>query len=90
MCRAFNVAPQTLAARHALLSGQDLARPAVGKIVCSCFSVGEKTILEAIEKQGCRTAGELGERLKCGTNCGSCIPELKALLASTAMKVTIL
>ena len=90
VCRAFNEAPQALAARHALLSGQDLARPAVGKIVCSCFSVGEKTILEAIEKQGCRTAGELGERLKCGTNCGSCIPELKALLASTAMKVTIL
>lgn len=90
VCRAFSEAPQTLADRHALLSGQDLARPAVGKIVCSCFSVGEKTILDAIEKQGCRTAGELGERLKCGTNCGSCVPELKALLASTTIKVTVL
>ncbi|WP_368893890.1 molybdopterin-dependent oxidoreductase [Kluyvera ascorbata] len=90
VCRAFSEAPQTLADRHALLSGQDLARPAAGKIVCSCFSVGEKTILDAIEKQGCRTAGELGERLKCGTNCGSCVPELKALLASTTIKVTVL
>jgi NAD(P)H-nitrite reductase large subunit len=25
----------------------------------------------------------LGVRLKCGTNCGSCIPELKVLIAST-------
>ena len=90
VCRAFSEAPQTLVDRHALLSGQDLARPAAGKIVCSCFSIGEKNILDAIEKQGCRTAGELGERLKCGTNCGSCVPELKALLASTTIKVTVL
>jgi assimilatory nitrate reductase catalytic subunit len=24
----------------------------------------------------------LGQALKCGTNCGSCVPELKALLAA--------
>ncbi|MCE9890783.1 nitrate reductase [Kluyvera intermedia] len=86
---AFNLAPQTLIERHALLGGRDLARPAVGKIVCSCFSVGEKTIAEAIEKQGCSTPGELGKMLKCGTNCGSCIPELKALLACAQPKVMI-
>ncbi|WP_052284391.1 nitrate reductase [Kluyvera genomosp. 1] len=87
--RAFSDAPQTLMARHALLGGRDLARPAVGKIVCSCFSVGEKTIIEAIEKQGCSTPGELGKMLKCGTNCGSCIPELKALLVCAERKVMI-
>ncbi|NGX25516.1 hypothetical protein G7L33_22850, partial [Klebsiella quasipneumoniae] len=26
--------------------------------------------------------GALGARLKCGTNCGSCVPELNALLAT--------
>ena len=89
MVRAFSAAPQTLTERHGLLSGRDLARPSVGKIVCSCFSVGENTIAEAIEKQGCSTPGELGRVLKCGTNCGSCIPELKTLLACAQPKVMI-
>jgi assimilatory nitrate reductase catalytic subunit len=30
-----------------------------------------------------RTAAELGAELKAGTNCGSCIPELKRLIAQT-------
>lgn len=84
--RAFADAPPTQTERHALLSGRNLTRPAAGKIVCSCFSVGEKTIIDAIEKQGCATPAELGHWLKCGTNCGSCIPELKTLLACTARK----
>ncbi|BBR58696.1 MULTISPECIES: nitrate reductase [unclassified Klebsiella] len=88
--RAFDEAPQALAERHALLGGRDLARPAVGKIVCSCFSVGEKTIVDAIERQGCATTEALGERLKCGTNCGSCLPELKALLACAERRAAIL
>ena len=50
-----------------------------GAIICSCYQVGEKQIIEAI-KQGCRSAESLGEKLKCGTNCGSCIPELGALI----------
>ncbi len=87
--RAFAEAPQTLTERHTLLGGRDMARPATGKIVCSCFSIGEKNITEAIEKQGCSTVAELGCRLKCGTNCGSCIPELKALLACTVRQTTI-
>lgn len=87
--RAFAEAPQTLTERHALLGGRDMARPATGKIVCSCFSIGEKIIMEAIEKQECSTVAELGCRLKCGTNCGSCIPELKALLACTVRQTTI-
>ena len=31
---------------------------------------------------GANTAAEIGARLKAGTNCGSCIPELKRLIAS--------
>ena len=88
--RAFAHSPQTLAERHALLGGQDFTRPSVGKIVCSCYSVGEKTITEAIEKQGCCTTDELGHMLKCGTNCGSCLPELKALLGCAERKAMIL
>ena len=33
--------------------------------------------------EGCGTVEALGAALKCGTNCGSCVPELKALIATT-------
>jgi assimilatory nitrate reductase catalytic subunit len=51
-----------------------------GKQVCACFGVGEATIREAI-RGGCASVEALGARLKAGTNCGSCVPELKALIA---------
>jgi len=50
-----------------------------GRQVCACFGVGEETILQAIQT-GCRSVADLGARLKAGTNCGSCIPEIKQLL----------
>ena len=50
-----------------------------GRTVCSCYSVGEKTIIKAIEG-GCSSVNELGEKLKCGTNCGSCKSELSQLV----------
>jgi assimilatory nitrate reductase catalytic subunit len=51
-----------------------------GPIVCSCFGVGRNTICDAIAS-GAGSAAEIGARLKAGTNCGSCIPELKRLIA---------
>jgi assimilatory nitrate reductase catalytic subunit len=51
-----------------------------GPVVCACFGVGRNTICGAIS-QGARTAAEIGSKLKAGTNCGSCIPELKRLIA---------
>ncbi|NQY48013.1 MAG: nitrate reductase [Colwellia sp.] len=51
-----------------------------GKQVCSCFSIGEKTIKQAI-KQGCTSVDKLGEQLQCGTKCGSCKPELASLIS---------
>lgn len=50
-----------------------------GPVVCSCFSVREKTINQAIAA-GCSSVSELGDTLKCGTNCGSCKPALATLL----------
>ncbi len=52
----------------------------IGRQVCACFNVGEASIIEAIQS-GCATAADIGARLKAGTNCGSCLPEIKALLA---------
>jgi assimilatory nitrate reductase catalytic subunit len=50
-----------------------------GRIVCSCWNVAEKDILAEV-RQGADLAA-LQARLKCGTNCGSCVPELKRLAA---------
>lgn len=52
-----------------------------GRLVCSCFNVREKSISSAIE-QGCDSVEKLGEKLKCGTNCGSCRSELATLIAN--------
>jgi assimilatory nitrate reductase catalytic subunit len=67
--------------RRAILAGRPLGKVEdKGAIVCSCFQVGENTIKKAIAG-GCTGADALGAELKCGTNCGSCIPELKSLIA---------
>ncbi|MDD5461313.1 MAG: molybdopterin-dependent oxidoreductase [Methylococcales bacterium] len=67
--------------RMALLTGMPpLGVPDTGIIVCACFNVGEKTIQAAIREKGLKTHQEVGRCLKAGTNCGSCVPEIKALL----------
>ena len=69
--------------RRMLLSGKSTEGAAsTGPIVCACFGVGRGTICDTIAS-GARTAAEIGAKLKAGTNCGSCIPELKQLIATT-------
>jgi assimilatory nitrate reductase catalytic subunit len=70
--------------RRTLLSGRSSEGLAsTGPIVCACFGVGRNTICEAIAA-GAHSAAEIGARLKAGTNCGSCIPEMKRLIAQDA------
>src|SRR6476469_5137613 len=67
--------------RRMLLSGKSTdGLESCGPIVCACFGVGRTTICDAIAA-GAATAAEIGAELKAGTNCGSCIPELKRLIA---------
>jgi assimilatory nitrate reductase catalytic subunit len=51
-----------------------------GPVICACFGVGEKAIGAAIA-QGCDSPLAVGAKLRAGTNCGSCIPEIKRLIA---------
>jgi assimilatory nitrate reductase catalytic subunit len=53
-----------------------------GRIVCSCYNVGEEEICAGIAAG--QSMAQLQSALKCGTNCGSCVPELKQLLAAHA------
>ena len=66
--------------RNALLSGQAPAGEDIGKIICACFSIGEKTIDKAIKEKKLNSIEAIGRCTKAGTNCGSCVPEIKQRL----------
>jgi assimilatory nitrate reductase catalytic subunit len=56
-----------------------------GKIVCNCFDVSETNIRAAVGRGADLPA--LQRSLKCGTNCGSCVPELRRLYAGAEFDV---
>ena len=73
------------AERAALLNGGPTgASQDPGPLVCSCFGVGRNTLCRTIAQNGLRTPQEVGRRLKAGTNCGSCLPEIRQLLAQAS------
>ena len=59
-------------------------------IVCACFSVGANSIAATIRKKNLKSVTEIGSALQAGTNCGSCIPELKNLLQGTMRNPRVL
>lgn len=72
--------------RTSLLTGQPpKGEQDQGRVVCACYSVREKTILQAIKDNKLNSVEGIGECLQAGTNCGSCIPELKVILAEAAI-----
>lgn len=71
-----------------LLAGRPgTAQPDPGATVCSCFDVGVNTILTTIASQGLTDVGQIGRVLSAGTNCGSCRPELRSLLAHAGQRM---
>ena len=71
--------------RGGLLAGQPAdPRAETGPLVCSCFGVGRKQLCEGIRQFKLTTAQQVGQKLRAGTNCGSCVPEIKALLNQRA------
>ncbi len=58
--------------------------PDPGPTVCACFNVGRNTLRNAIAA-GARSVADLGASTCAGTNCGSCKPELAALLAEVSV-----
>ena len=70
------------AERGGLLAGRPPGpREDAGPVVCSCFGVGRNTLCRAIAQHALTDTRQVGARLRAGTNCGSCLPEIKALLA---------
>ena len=69
------------AQRRAVLSGKStdgLADP--GPVVCACFGVGLNVICAAIKSGMATSVDDIGAALRAGTNCGSCLPELKRIV----------
>ena len=77
-------------ARRSLLTGQPHEAGAdIGAIVCSCFGIGQRQISAEILK-GARSVEAIGQRLKCGTNCGACKPEIGKLLKGAVAQPEVL
>jgi len=73
--------------RIGLLVGEPLNAGAdVGPTVCSCFGIGRNTITDAIREQKLETPAQITACLRAGGNCGSCVPELRKLIASCALE----
>ena len=75
-----------------------LAVQSRGKAVCTCFNITDAAITAQLATSfgsDERRLAELQAALKCGTNCGSCVPELKRMvrdnprLASAAESVKL-
>lgn len=62
-----------------LMSGGKEGKVVIGKLICSCNNVGEGNLRSAIEG-GCEDMQSLCQMTGAGTGCGSCRPEVKALL----------
>ncbi|WP_372874659.1 molybdopterin-dependent oxidoreductase [Pseudomonas sp.] len=56
-----------------------------GKTLCNCLNVSEAAVCAGIGR-GLDLDG-LKQELKCGTSCGSCVPEIKRLLATQPLVV---
>jgi assimilatory nitrate reductase catalytic subunit len=68
--------------RRILLSGQSAdGMVDAGPVVCACFGVGLNTIRNALASREATDVAGIGQALRAGTNCGSCLPELKTIVA---------
>lgn len=70
--------------RAGVLLGAPIAKGAdAGPTVCACFGVGRNTICNAIRERGLTTSAQVTSCVKAGGNCGSCVPEIRQLIAVT-------
>jgi assimilatory nitrate reductase catalytic subunit len=65
----------------ALLAGRPMNGPPPSPTVCVCHGVSQNVVRASIERGACDLAA-VGEATRAGTGCGSCRPEITALLAA--------
>src|SRR5262249_40085806 len=90
LAKLFGLEKLEAAHRMALLtSGAVVEGEEPGPLVCSCYAVGRNTIQRAIQEHNLTTARQIGACLRAGTNCGSCLPEIKALLGAAPNTIPV-
>jgi assimilatory nitrate reductase catalytic subunit len=68
--------------RRVLLSGKSAdGLASAGPVICACFGVPLNAIRDAIVSGEACDVASIGKALRAGTNCGSCLPELKKIVA---------
>ncbi len=67
--------------RMQLLRSGKAIEPVIGKLICSCNNVGEGNLINKIN-EGCKDHLQLCQLTGAGMGCGSCRPEVKAILDS--------
>jgi assimilatory nitrate reductase catalytic subunit len=65
-----------------------------GKVICNCFNVSADTMTQCLSKMPAGTSPDqamnsLQSETQCGTNCGSCKPEVKQIIASCLKKMEV-
>ncbi len=67
--------------RLALLAERgDEGRRDAGPVICACFNIRLGAIRDAIATGVATDIADIGRTLRAGTNCGSCVPELRGIL----------
>jgi assimilatory nitrate reductase catalytic subunit len=76
--------------RRILLSGRTTdGVEQTGPLVCSCFGVGLIAIKAALASGQASNVEGIGEVLRAGTNCGSCLPEIKRIIADACLQADV-
>jgi assimilatory nitrate reductase catalytic subunit len=68
--------------RLAILSGGSSSRSPGSPLICACFGICEDQIASLVSR-GLSTTTEIGGACKAGTNCGSCLPEIRRIADRT-------
>jgi assimilatory nitrate reductase catalytic subunit len=70
--------------RRMVLAGKSAdGLPDAGPVVCSCFGVGLEAIRATLRSGAAANVEEIGRALRAGTNCGSCLPELRRIVQAS-------
>lgn len=73
--------------RTSILTGKPVGKQKdAGRVVCACFNVGINTLKETIVAHSLTKPEQVGEVLKAGINCGSCIPEIREIINAVTSK----
>jgi assimilatory nitrate reductase catalytic subunit len=76
------------AARRIVFAGRSAdAAAEAGPLICACFGVRLAAIRDAMAAGRAASVADIGRMLRAGTNCGSCLPELRDIVERVAQSV---